>query len=532
MVGEIRTGLGMAALGEKYRGGGKKASEPKPLTAKNICPKCGAKRIDNQLGLEKTPEEFVENCVKWAREVWRILRIDGTFFLNLGDSYWGGKGQSGQGSPEYHAARTDSPITKPQSNIAGHGKIRPQDGKHETLKPKDLCEIPSDVVRALRADGWWLRSRIPWLKRSAMPESCTDRPASALEYMFLLTKSGTSQYWTHRDFIGVREIPKPDWRWQHQAEGIELEEAPPSWGEMLIPCPDCDGAGYEDRFENTDLFGEVQTTWGSICENCKETEYIIDDIRCIKEWKRINLWQGHDYFFDMKSIRKNLKQSSIDRISQLTFNSQRGGSKDPRNGGEGSRNRSARQGLENLKESFENGNGRNFRNTDLFYQSLEEPHGAIFAGEEMVGLDVNPYSYKDAHFATFPPKLVEPCIKAGTSEKGACPECGAPWERILSDSSGGAIGKAWLDHEQDNERGAAKTVSSNGYQSGKTIGWQPTCKCGHKETVPCIVLDNFGGSGTTKNVADRLGRRGVMCELKMEYIEMAKKRCYQEPSLF
>ena len=66
----------------------------------------------------------------------------------------------------------------------------------------------------------------------------------------------------------------------------------------------------------------------------------------------------------------------------------------------------------------------------------------------------------------------------------------------------------------------------------KTIGWKPSCKCGHKETVPCVVLDNFGGSGTTKNVAERLGRRGVMCELKMEYIEMAKKRCYQEPSLF
>jgi len=57
--------------------------------------------------------------------------------------------------------------------------------------------------------------------------------------------------------------------------------------------------------------------------------------------------------------------------------------------------------------------------------------------------------------------------------------------------------------------------------------------CSHKaEPVPCIVLDPFGGSGTTKNVADRLGRRGVMCELKMEYIDMAKKRCYMEPSLF
>ena len=93
------------------------------------------------------------------------------------------------------------------------------------------------------------------------------------------------------------------------------------------------------------------------------------------------------------------------------------------------------------------------------------------------------------------------------------------------------------------------------YSESKTIGWQPTCTCGKEcaipekeldddptllddfeiepyEPVPCIVLDIFGGSGTTKNVADRLGRRGVMLELKMEYINMAKKRCHQEPSLF
>jgi len=172
------------------------------------------------------------------------------------------------------------------------------------LKPKDLCEIPSDVVRALRKDGWWLRSRLPWVKRSAMPESCTDRPASALEYVFLLTKSGTSLYWTHRYFSGVREIPKPDWRWQHQAEELELDKPPDGWIDSLILCPACNGTGHEDKFVDTDLFGETQVTWGSICENCKDTEYIIEGVRFIKELKRINLWQGHDYYFDMESIRQ------------------------------------------------------------------------------------------------------------------------------------------------------------------------------------------------------------------------------------
>lgn len=158
-----------------------------------------------------------------------------------------------------------------------------------------------------------------------------------------------------------------------------------------------------------------------------------------------------------------------------------------------------------------------------------------FCGEEMVGLDVNPQAYSEAHFATFPEWLVTPLIKAGTSEKGACPECGAPWIRIVEkgkfNQTGGSQNTNKVDDKFD--KGAAMSDSGllPGFYDSKTIGWQPTCS--HKaEPVPCVVLDPFGGSGTTKNVADRLGRRGVMCELKMEYIEMAKKRCYALPGLF
>ncbi len=123
----------------------------------DTCSKCEAKRIDNQLGLEKTPEEFVENCVKWAREVWRILRNDGTFFLNLGDSYNGSVSDGGKNS------------------LSGGGSLRPH-GRSQvankslkrdcpSLKPKDLCGIPWRVAFALQADGWYLRSAMPWVKR-------------------------------------------------------------------------------------------------------------------------------------------------------------------------------------------------------------------------------------------------------------------------------------------------------------------------------------------------------------------------------
>jgi DNA modification methylase len=90
VVGEIRTGLGMEKLGERYAGGGHKQSEPKPLTAKNICPKCGARRIDQQIGLELTLDEYLETMVAVCRELRRVLKPTGIMFLNLGDSYCAG----------------------------------------------------------------------------------------------------------------------------------------------------------------------------------------------------------------------------------------------------------------------------------------------------------------------------------------------------------------------------------------------------------------------------------------------------------
>jgi len=363
-----------------------------------VCGKCGAKRIDNQLGLEKTPEEYVENTVKWAREVWRVLRKDGCFWLNLGDSYAGsGEGGGGNRKGNEHGQH-DAMKGKRPSFRRDKADVIPMDNRASGLKPKDLCEIPSDVVRALRKDGWWLRSRLPWVKRSAMPESCTDRPASALEYVFLLTKS-------------------------------------------------------------------------------------------------------QKYYFDMESIRKGVTGNA------------HAGRKDqelsPRYGANDMDGHNQRNGT--WKQSYLP-NSRNFRNTDLFYYSLEEPHGAIFCGDEMVGLDVNPQAYSEAHFATFPEWLVTPLIKAGTSEKGSCPECGAPWERVVEKK---LINRNELPKDDPRYRPnryiknkyadeLREGFECGKYSESKTIGWQPTCKCGiahpdptyipkplsfvPHEPVPCVVL--------------------------------------------
>ena len=126
-------------------------------------------------------------------------------------------------------------------------------------------------------------------------------------------------------------------------------------------------------------------------------------------------------------------------------------------------------------------------------------------------------SFSEAHFATFPEALVEPCIKAGTSARGACPECGAPWRRsLLSQSSGSG------DHRAAPGQNKPFTIPRGEYLRS-TIGWEPTCTCGG-DPVPCVVLDPFAGSGTVNLVAHGLGRSSVGIELSGEYIDIIKSR--------
>lgn len=143
--------------------------------------------VEGQLGLEEKPELYVERMVEVFREVKRVLREDGTLWLNIGDSYAGsGKGPEGNlsvGEDFRHLERKTKPY------------------RSEEIKPKDLVGIPWMLAFALRADGWYLRSEIIWAKKNCMPESVTDRPSKAHETIFLLAKSDRYFY----DIDAIRE---------------------------------------------------------------------------------------------------------------------------------------------------------------------------------------------------------------------------------------------------------------------------------------------------------------------------------------
>jgi DNA modification methylase len=149
---------------------------------KTVCQRCGAIRVDNQLGLEPTFDAYVQDMVEVFREVRRVLRDDGTLWLNLGDSYAGSNGNGWKQT----IASTNA------SNAGGDNEdFRARIGRDDGyLKPKDLVGIPWRVALALQQDGWFLRQDIIWHKPNPMPESVTDRCTKAHEYIFLLTKKG------------------------------------------------------------------------------------------------------------------------------------------------------------------------------------------------------------------------------------------------------------------------------------------------------------------------------------------------------
>ena len=144
----------------------------------------GHENRDKEIGLEPTPEAYVGALVEVFKEIWRVLRDDGSAWLNIGDSFWGGGSTTEYGNDIANFAdKIGLQGTHPGGS---HRPVKPR--KHPVLKTKDLCGIPWRCALALQADGWYLRSSCIWTKSNALPSSVLDRPTSSHEYIFLLTK--------------------------------------------------------------------------------------------------------------------------------------------------------------------------------------------------------------------------------------------------------------------------------------------------------------------------------------------------------
>jgi DNA modification methylase len=407
--------------------------------------------VDGQIGLEETPEAFVQKMVEVFREVRRVTRGDGVLWLNLGDSYASGKGTC------YNPGGGEESLGQERKEAGCHPLDR---GNKSTLaqsglKPKDLMGIPWRCAFALQADGWYFRSAMPWIKRNCMPESTTDRPTSAIEYIFLMAKSA---------------------KYFYDGEAIRVPAA----------CPGDDRKGRASP------------------DHKRAPDALKNGIRPRKQDQTGNpTYTG----FNERWKEKTKEQAAYGP---------------------------ARDGFNRAGDRNGDQATRNYRNSDPFFESWQ---GLYSESENPLAFVINPQSRPELHFATFPDLLAATCIKAGTSEYGCCPKCGAPWQRVV-ECSGGTIGESWHPHTDD--MGTGQSLSSeklmtarNGSYSRQFKGWQPGCKC-YPEPLPgqlppqalnpCLVLDPFMGSGTVAVVARELNRSSVGCELNPEYVKIIKKR--------
>jgi hypothetical protein len=351
--------------------------------------------------------------------------------LNLGDSYVGG-GRAGK-NPEYQAQHTMFGKTVDGSSSGQFGLPM---GIPEGLKPKDLAGIPWRVAFALQADGWYLRSAIPWIKRNCMPSSQTDRPTTGVEYVFLFSHPDSGgRYYYDIDATRVSPNTKPQRRLTARREHSKGGEAAP--GAKVRP------PNYETSAEPT--------------------------VACTPS------------------------------------------------------------------------SGRNRRDTDWFFESVEHVASGgqgLLSSEDgsPLAFVVNPKPYKGAHFAVWPQALVEPMIRAGSSEHGVCADCGAPWEKELQSSTPGNPKNVSTGGDPSRNDGGSRIKDPTG-KGGNVLAtvrragaWQPSCNCTGRMIARPTVLDPFSGSATTGMVALQEGRNYIGLDLNPHYLPLAEARVQELPA--
>lgn len=300
------------------------------------------------LGLESDPWSFIAHCVALFREVRRVLRDDGTLWLNVGDSYASNAGG-------YSATGSRGKTSMPSISAATMAAVRKGSGRKppDGIKPKDLLGIPWLLAFALRSDGWYLRQDIIWHKTNGLPESVKDRCTKSHEYVFFLSKS--LKYYFDQEAI------------QEPAEFL--------------------GPNGQQHGPHAQGFGRRSPD---------------------------------------EELERRSKRHSFARATKET----------PGEHGQKPQHRPDRE--------------------DVSYAYTRNKRSVW---------SIPTHPFKEAHYATFPPDLIEPCVLAGAPPGG-------------------------------------------------------------------IILDPFGGSGTTRLVADRLQRNAILIELKPENVAMAKRRVSNDAPLF
>ena len=478
------------------------------------------------IGLEPTFDGHLENLVAVFREVRRVLRADGTLWLNYGDAYAGGNNKT-----EWHASGTAvRDCSRPAPNTS--------------LKPKDLFMMPARVAIALQADGWWLRSEIIWHKPNPMPESVTDRPTSAHEKVFLFAKA--SRYFYDAEAVRVPAVRAGDipaevpsaanlrnvWTiathafngWTETCRLARVEPGAASDDTMRIGSPDCPShADQPDLVPTAFCDGRAADETSRIL-GTHDRPFRAHEGGLVPTDPNPGHWTVGESLGCWTLL---CSPSATGRSNQSRRTGLDPATNPPCTASVGNPGRidgmSDQPASSGLGESTTDRNREPVGLGDLpSGRSPDRNSGMSSCRCSFYRLDTK----KESHFATFPPALVEPCVKAGTSAKGVCGECGAPWVREVTAEyivTGRQDGP-----KQSEAEGGPYAVRK--LRKTSDLGWSPSCD--HSiYPIPATCLDPFAGSGTVGLVADRLQRDAILIEISPEYSEMARRRIADDAGL-
>lgn len=460
------------------------------------CSLCGASRLDKQIGLEATPAEYIRTLVKVFRQVRRVLRSDGICWVNMGDTYasdsggYNATGSRGATSHKKISAGTAAAVVKSQGRTNRSG-----------LKPKDLVGMPWRLALALQADGWWLRQDIIWAKNNPMPESCRDRCTKSHEYVFLLSKS--EQYFY--DQVAIREPVSINTHARLSQDLANQAGSDRAYG----------GKKHNGPMKAVRAGGETGVGFGHGYDpvqkpRVKRADGAYADGKSERLGRGV-AWRDQN---ELANIPAGWATGTDRKHRDLTGNFSE-----------------ARKTLYDRREAEASG-VKNNGSMDAALAVMPE-----FRNKRSVWT-ISTEAFKDAHFATFPTALVEPCIMGGTSAHGCCPDCLTPWGRCKPRGIGGFDWRpqcACYVERYAEDFQAPRSFRKREQRSRWSGRMQRVQKMpGHSAwpVVPATVLDPFGGAGTTGLVADRLRRDAILIELNEKYAEIARARINREAPLF
>ena len=443
--------------------------------------------VDEQVGMEPTPQEYVDRLVRVFREVKRVLRPDGTLWLNLGDTY----ASSATGAHGITGGRDKSTLSGdlPPLGIMGHKRTSPS---QYGAKPKDLVGIPWLTAFALRDDGWYLRSDIIWHKPNPMPSSVDDRCTSSHEYIFMLSKKKNYFY----DADAIREPLKAIAQYADTGSQIGTSGAGGDnrtySGRRWYPRPAMNRA-----VQLAEKHGLTDEHLAAI----KSIGFAADPGKTHTAQSRGNERYDPHMMELAQEARAKLGAYYREFMSPIMWT----------------------PGTQRTQQGCDG----QMVHPDGISHDLSNPW--LGANKRDVW-SINPAGYDGAHFAVFPEELVRTCILAGSSAQGVCENCGAPTvrkiERIVGDQHDNIADPTYK--YETGGKGNSRDPSSFFAQALSTYrgtaGWEPSCSCAAGKMVPAVILDPFMGSGTTARVAIELGRNYVGYELSPSYHALIEAR--------